>query len=225
MYSVPKGIATDSNFFINISESSHPPVGHKETISPDVSPAVSGIPTGGLLPAVHGEAGLRQSEAGLRQSKFLPNWRKPQYREETRFWIMADPVYDLYKLYARGADGSPVFVDYACVIDRATSYWLNGLFRNMSENRRIDAIEESDDEEDFQIVRENKYTDLEKKLVVRCRFQNRLKKWLPVVGSEQKHLEYAARKHLETAKPTGEVRKQLEYAERKQLETISIQML
>jgi hypothetical protein len=157
------------------------------------------------------EASLRQSEASLRQSeaKFVPNWRKPQYHQETRFWIMADPAYDLYKLYARGVDGSPVFVDYACVIDRATSHWLNGLFRNMIENRRIDAIEESDDEEDFQIVRENKYTDLEKKFVVRCRFQNRLKKWLPVVGSE--------RKQLETAKPTGEVRKQLE--------TISIQML
>jgi hypothetical protein len=199
MYAVPKG----SEAYANISESSHPPVGNKETVLANVSPAVSGE---GLLPSAKGEVSLRHGEAGLRQSeaKFVPNWRKPQYHQETRFWIMADPAYDLYKLYARGVDGSPVFVDYACVIDRATSHWLNGLFRNMIENRRIDAIEESDDEEDFQIVRENKYTDLEKKFVVRCRFQNRLKKWLPVVGSE---------------------RKQLEYTERKQLETISIQML
>ena len=223
--------AKGSNAYAKGSELIYSPVGHKETVSPHVSPAVSEIPTGGLLPAVkgevslrHGEASLRHGEAGLRQSeaKFVPNWRKPQYHQETRFWIMADPAYDLYKLYARGVDGSPVFVDYACVIDRATSHWLNGLFRNMIENRRIDAIEESDDEEDFQIVRENKYTDLEKKFVVRCRFQNRLKKWLPVVGSERKQLEYAkptgeVRKQLETAKPTGEVRKQLE--------TISIQML
>ena len=239
--------AKGSDAYAKGSESSQPPVGNKETVSPHVSPAVSEIPTGGLLPAVkseaglrHGEVSLRQSEASLRQSEaglrhgeaglrhgeaglrhgeamFVPNWRKPQYHQETRFWIMADPAYDLYKLYARGVDGSPVFVDYACVIDRATSHWLNGLFRNMIENRRIDAIEESDDEEDFQIVRENKYTDLEKKFVVRCRFQNRLKKWLPVVGSERKQLEYTGRKQLETAKPTGEVRKQLE--------TISIQML
>ena len=201
MYAVPKS----SDAYAKGSESSQPPVGNKETVSPNVSPAVSEIPTGGVLPAVKGEA------------KFVPNWRKPQYHQETRFWIMADPAYDLYKLYARGVDGSPVFVDYACVIDRTTSHWLNGLFRNMIENRRIDAIEESDDEEDFQIVRENKYTDLEKKFVVRCRFQNRLKKWLPVVGSERKQMEYAERKQLETAKPTGEVRKQLE--------TISIQML
>jgi len=187
MYTVPKGsdaYAKGSDAYAKRSESTYPPVGNKEAVLTNVSPTVSGIPTGGVIYALKGEEQPVKACA-----KFVPNWRKPQYCHETRFWIMADPAYDLYKLYARGADGSPVFVDYACVIDRATSQWLNGLFRRILENRRIDAIEESDDEEDFQIVRENKYTDLEKKVVVSCRFQGRLKKWLPVMGSERNQLE------------------------------------
>lgn len=88
---------------------------------------------------------------------------------------MADVSYDLYKLY----DSNSVFVDYACVVDKKTSIWLNSLFRNIRENGRLDEMEESDDEEDFERVEENKYTDMEKRLAVRCRFQPRLKKWMP----------------------------------------------
>lgn len=108
---------------------------------------------------------------------------KPQYGMETVFAMMADPTYDLYRLYAAGYGGLLEFYDYACVIDRATSKWLNSEFRLIRENANIDAIEESDDEADFNDVRDNKYTNLEKQIVVRCRYIKRLQKWIPVVGS------------------------------------------
>jgi len=108
---------------------------------------------------------------------------KPQYGMETVFAMMADPTYDLYRLYVVGAGGLLEFYDYACIIDRATSKWLNSEFRLIRENANIDAIEESDDEADFNDVRDNKYTNLEKQMVVRCRYIKRLKKWIPVVGS------------------------------------------
>jgi len=105
-----------------------------------------------------------------------PKRSEPKHNDYRRtFWIMADVSYDLYKLY----DSNSVFVDYACVVDKKTSIWLNSLFRNIRENGRLDEMEESDDEEDFERVEENKYTDMEKRLAVRCRFQPRLKKWMP----------------------------------------------
>ena len=80
----------------------------------------------------------------------------------------------------KGYRNGLIFVDYACVVDMRVSKWLNGLFRKMKENARLDAIEESDDEEDFNDVSENKYTDLDKVVRVRCKFSHRLKKWVPV---------------------------------------------
>jgi hypothetical protein len=106
--------------------------------------------------------------------------KKPQYSQVTTFHLMADAQYDLSKLYAYAEDGSDIFVDYACVVDMRTSKWLNGLFRNIKENASLDAIEESDDEEDFNDVTENKYTDLLKKARIKCKFNYRLKKWIPV---------------------------------------------
>ena len=57
---------------------------------------------------------------------------------------------------------------------------MNGLFRNIRENRNLDYIEESDDEEDFEDTRLDKYVDSEKTLVMECVFHKKFKKWVPV---------------------------------------------
>lgn len=57
---------------------------------------------------------------------------------------------------------------------------MNSLFRKIRENLNLDFIEESDDEEDFQNGAEDKYVDLEKKLVMECTFHKRFKKWIPL---------------------------------------------
>jgi hypothetical protein len=56
---------------------------------------------------------------------------------------------------------------------------MNGLFRNIRENKNLDAIEESDDEEDFQDSRIDKYVDLKKTLSIECVFNQKFKKWVP----------------------------------------------
>jgi hypothetical protein len=40
---------------------------------------------------------------------------------------------------------------------------MNQLFRNIKENKNLDYIEESDDEADFEDVREDRFVDLKKK--------------------------------------------------------------
>jgi hypothetical protein len=56
---------------------------------------------------------------------------------------------------------------------------MNGIFRNIRENANIDAIEESDDESDFENIQENKYVDLEKIVKMECSFHYKFKKWMP----------------------------------------------
>jgi hypothetical protein len=98
------------------------------------------------------------------------------------FRMRADPKYDLYRLFDKNDKGDEIFVDYACVTDMETSKWLNSLFRIMKENENLDRIEESDDEEDFNDVDENKYTNLDAVYNIKCKFQTRLKKWIPIRG-------------------------------------------
>ena len=57
---------------------------------------------------------------------------------------------------------------------------MNGLFRNIRENQNLDSIEESDDEDDFQDTRIDKYVDLAKTLSLECVFQPKFKRWVPL---------------------------------------------
>ena len=51
-----------------------------------------------------------------------------------------------------------------------------------------DAIEESDDEDDFQNIDADKYVDIHKVLYIECNFNNKFKKWVPnkVVSRREK---------------------------------------
>jgi hypothetical protein len=57
---------------------------------------------------------------------------------------------------------------------------MNRNFRHILENENLDAIEESDDEADFQNVAEDKYVDLEKTLFMECQFHTKFKRWVPL---------------------------------------------
>ena len=57
---------------------------------------------------------------------------------------------------------------------------MNGLFRNIRENKNLDYIEESDDEDDFQNMNEDKYVDMKKTILIECIFDRKFKKWTPV---------------------------------------------
>ena len=110
------------------------------------------------------------------------NWRfdfsKPAYRRTAYFYVKADTMFDVYFLGAM-QEKTIVYCQNALVQNYKTSVLLNNFFRKMRENHNIDAIEESDDEDDFQDVRENKYVDLEKEIVMECAFHYKFKKWMP----------------------------------------------
>lgn len=110
------------------------------------------------------------------------NVHKPQYKKPSVFEIRADVQNDIYRLYTHGG----AFYGLAYIPNYKTSVFMNSLFRNIAENRNLDALEESDDEEDFQDCRPNKYVDLEKRVNMECMFHSKFKRWVPVAQVSNK---------------------------------------
>jgi len=108
------------------------------------------------------------------------DFSKPQYKQKTVFQVRADVQNDIYHLYAYGKNNQPVYYGIAYIPGYKSSVFMNSLFRNIRENKNLDYIEESDDEENFQDMRDNKYVDLNKKVLMECAFHTKFKKWVPL---------------------------------------------
>lgn len=121
-------------------------------------------------------------------SPIRADYSKPQYKYPTVFQASADIQFDIYYLFAFGKNKAPVYCNLAHIPNYDTSVLMNGLFRNIRENKNLDYIEESDDEDDFQNSNIDKYVDMSKTALVECVFSHKFKKWIPVkvVGRHMK---------------------------------------
>jgi hypothetical protein len=108
------------------------------------------------------------------------DFSKPQYRFPTVFQVTADIQFDIYHLFTFGKNKIPVYYNVAYVPNYKSSCFLNGVFRKIRENKNLDYIEESDDEDDFQNIDEDKYVDINKVVLMECVFQQKFKRWIPV---------------------------------------------
>jgi len=128
------------------------------------------------------------------KSAFVPphpiraDYSKPQYKFPTVFQVIADIQFDIYYLFAFGKNKTPVYCNIAHIPNYDTSVFMNGIFRNIRENKNLDYIEESDDEDDFQNSNIDKYVDTNKIALIECTFSHKFKKWIPVkvVGKHMK---------------------------------------
>lgn len=108
------------------------------------------------------------------------DFRKPQYKQKSVFLVSADIQYDIYHLFIYGKNNSKIYYNIAYIPDYKTSVFMNDIFRKIKENKNLDYIEESDDEEDFQNNNEDKYVDLQKIVQMECIFHNKFKRWVPI---------------------------------------------
>jgi hypothetical protein len=106
----------------------------------------------------------------------------PQTSTNTRlFYIKPDLQNDIYYLYQNSTTNFDVISkDIAHIPDYKTSVLMNKLFRNIKENRNLDALEESDDEEEFENIQIDKFVDLNKVLKMRCNFNYKFQAWVPI---------------------------------------------
>ena len=73
-----------------------------------------------------------------------------------------------------------IYCQNALVLNFKTSVLLNTIFRKIKENQCLDFVEDSDDETDFEDVREDKLVDLNKECIMECYFHVKFKKWIPI---------------------------------------------
>lgn len=100
---------------------------------------------------------------------------------ETVFKVVPDIQNDIYHLYTNknGYDQFEYY-DIAFIPDYKTSVMMNTLFRTIKENVNLDALEESDDEEEFENDSSSKFVDLEKSFLMKCVFNAKFKRWVPI---------------------------------------------
>jgi hypothetical protein len=108
------------------------------------------------------------------------DYSKPIYRKNAFFYVKADIAYDVYYLGSVDMNGDIQFFQHSLIMNYKTSILLNSLFRKIRENLCLDSIEESDDESDFENIREDKYVDLEKQILMECTFHSKFKRWMPI---------------------------------------------
>ena len=106
----------------------------------------------------------------------VPNIRIPikQKKPNNIFKVKADIQNDIY-IIDQGD-----YTDIAYIPNYTTSVMMNKLFRNIKENDNLDALEESDSEDEFENDKPDKFVYLERSYNMECIFSYRFKKWIPV---------------------------------------------
>lgn len=104
---------------------------------------------------------------------------------ERIFIVKAEIECDIYKLYYKNKNQKKLHEYKTALIPTyKSSVYLNSLFREIKENRNLDLLEESDDEEEFEDVSIDKFVNTEKQIKMLCKFNPKFKNWVPI-----KHLE------------------------------------
>ena len=101
------------------------------------------------------------------------------------FLIKPTIINDIYELYFMNEEKLEKY-KVACVQTYKTSIMMNSLFRTIKENKNLDLLEESDDDEEFENISIDKFVNLDKKLKMKCVFIQKYDSWQPIEISNDK---------------------------------------
>jgi len=119
-----------------------------------------------------------QEKKVLEDKKIERKYEKQTYGKI--FVCKPDIQNDIYHLYTSENE----YVGLAAIPDYKTSIMMNKLFRIIKENDDLDALEYSDDEEEFENANVDKFVHLDKSYKMVCNFNNKFKKWIPIKITE-----------------------------------------
>jgi len=105
---------------------------------------------------------------------------KEQYITEAIFKVTATVRDDIYNLFCFDHYNPTIPYGLAMIPTYKRSVMMNNLFRTIKENGNLDLLEESDDEEEFENINEDKYVNLNKTLIMKCVYSPRFRKWEPI---------------------------------------------
>jgi adenylate kinase family enzyme len=102
--------------------------------------------------------------------------KSEKIRKEYVFLIKPDIQDDIYQLFTN--DNTECGA--AHIPDFETSVMMNKLFRIIKENDNLDALEESDDEEEFENDQLDKFVKLDTSEKMWCKYNYKFKRWIPI---------------------------------------------
>jgi hypothetical protein len=108
------------------------------------------------------------------------NEKKIHFKSEYVFLLRPDIQDDIYYLYTLNNNLEEEKQGTAHIPDYNTSVMMNKIFRIIKENNNLDALEESDDEEEFNNDKIDKFLqqNIEYKMI--CSLNKRFKRWVPI---------------------------------------------
>lgn len=132
------------------------------------------------LPTVMGLASATATVSAPNKPK--PNTLNNNVRRLSHavFKVYPQRQQDTYKLYALAKENQEQLVDIAYIPNYKTSIMMNGIFRNVKENLNLDALEESDDEDEFENPDMDKFVDLKTSQNMMCEYSPKFRKWIPL---------------------------------------------
>ena len=86
---------------------------------------------------------------------------------------------DIYEVFSQGNE-KLISCGLMYIPDYKTSVFMNKLFRTIKENDNLDALEESDDEDEFENTSPDKFVDMDTSYTMNCLYSNKFKYWIPL---------------------------------------------
>jgi len=105
---------------------------------------------------------------------------KKHIRKEYVFLVKPDIQDDIYHLFAIDDNKKEIECGIAHISDFESSVMMNKLFRIIKENDNLDALEESDDEEEFENEQLDKFVKLDTCEKMVCQYNYKFKRWVPI---------------------------------------------
>ena len=116
----------------------------------------------------------------IKEKVYDKNSSKINVKREIVFLIRPDIQDDIYYLYCLNDELKEEQSGIAHIKDYNASVMMNKLFRIIKENNNLDALEESDDEDEFENDNIDKFVHLNKSYKMICQFNHKFKKWYPI---------------------------------------------
>lgn len=110
----------------------------------------------------------------LNGSKMYYKKIQSNVKEFRELVILPDIKSDIYHVYDTN------YIGCACIPDIRTSVMMNKIFRKYRELDNIDFIEESEDEEEFEKYGDDKFVDLNKSVIFKCKYNTIFQQWTPI---------------------------------------------
>jgi hypothetical protein len=112
-----------------------------------------------------GKSDLGKSDIGKRDNVFI---------------IRPDILDDIYYMYTLNSVLHEEKQGVINIPNYDTSVKMNKLFRIIKENDNLDALEESDEEDEYENINIDKFVHLDKSYKMICQFNHKFKKWTPI---------------------------------------------